>query len=120
MIRLVAPPGESVPAIAGAGEQERGDQIPVIAPLLEAPDRHVAAVSTGHAALHLALLLAGVGPGDEVITPSFNNVADFQAILATGARPVLCDVDDRTLCIDVEKAAQPVGPATKAVIATDY
>src|SRR4051812_39598329 len=52
--------------------------------LLEAPDRHVAAVSTGHAALHLALLLAEVGPGDEVITPSFNNVADFQAILATG------------------------------------
>jgi dTDP-4-amino-4,6-dideoxygalactose transaminase len=77
-------------------------------------------VSTGHAALHLALLLAGVGPGDEVITPSFNNVADFQAILATGAEPVLCDVDDDTLCIDVEKAAALVTPATKAVIATDY
>jgi dTDP-4-amino-4,6-dideoxygalactose transaminase len=91
-----------------------------IARLIEAPDRHVAAVSTGHAALHLALLLAGVGPGDEVITPSFNNVADFQAILATGAEPVLCDVDDRTLCIDVEKAAELVGPATKALIATDY
>lgn len=53
-----------------------------------APDRFVAAVSTGHAALHLALLLIGVGPGDEVITPSFNNAADFQAILATGAEPV--------------------------------
>jgi len=49
-------------------------------------DRHVAAVSTGYAALHLGLLLAGVGPGDEVITPSFNNVSDFQAILACGAR----------------------------------
>jgi dTDP-4-amino-4,6-dideoxygalactose transaminase len=91
-----------------------------IARLLEAPDRHVAAVSTGHAAIHLALLLAGVGPGDEVITPSFNNIADFQAILATGAEPVLCDVDDRTLCIDVDKAAELVGPATRAVIATDY
>ena len=91
-----------------------------LARLIDAPDRHVAAVSTGHAALHLGLLLAGVGPGDEVITPAFNNVADFQAILATGADPVLCDVDDRTLCIDVEKAAQLVGPATKAVIATDY
>ena len=91
-----------------------------LARLIDAPDRHVAAVSTGHAALHLGLLLANVGPGDEVITPAFNNVADFQAILATGADPVLCDVDDRTLCIDVEKAAQLVGPATKAVIATDY
>jgi dTDP-4-amino-4,6-dideoxygalactose transaminase len=88
--------------------------------LIEAPDRHVAAVSTGHAALHLGLLLAGVGPGDEVITPAFNNVADFQAILATGAEPVLCDVDDRTLCIDVERAAELVGPATKAIVATDY
>jgi dTDP-4-amino-4,6-dideoxygalactose transaminase len=92
----------------------------VIARLLGAPDRHVAAVSTGHAALHLALLLAGVGPGDEVITPSFNNVADFQAILATGAEPVLCDVDDHTLCIDVDKAAELVTSNTKAVIASDY
>jgi dTDP-4-amino-4,6-dideoxygalactose transaminase len=91
-----------------------------IARLIDAPDRHVAAVSTGHAALHLGLLLAGVGPGDEVITPSFNNVADFQAILATGAAPVLCDVDDATLCIDVDKTAELVGPSTKAVVATDY
>ena len=91
-----------------------------LARLVEAPDRHVVAVSTGHAALHLALLLAGIGPGDQVITPSFNNVADFQAILATGAEPVLCDVDDRTLAIDVDKAAELVGPATKALIATDY
>jgi dTDP-4-amino-4,6-dideoxygalactose transaminase len=91
-----------------------------LAGLIDAPDRHVAAVSTGHAALHLGLLLAGVGAGDEVITPAFNNVADFQAILATGAEPVLCDVDDGTLCIDIEKAAKLVGPATKAVIATDY
>ena len=88
--------------------------------LIGATDRHVAAVSTGHAALHLALLLAEAGPGDEVITPSFNNVADFQAILATGAEPVLCDVDDETLCIDVDKAAALVGPRTKALIASDY
>jgi dTDP-4-amino-4,6-dideoxygalactose transaminase len=83
-------------------------------------DRHVAALSTGHAALHLALILAGVGPGDEVITPSFNNVADFQAILAVGASPVFCDIDDRTLCIDLNKASELVGPRTKAVIVMDY
>ena len=88
--------------------------------LIDAPDRRVVALSTGHAALHLALLLADVGPGDEVITPAFNNAADFQAILATGAEPVLCDVDDASLCIDLDKAEQLVSSRTKAVIAMDY
>jgi dTDP-4-amino-4,6-dideoxygalactose transaminase len=88
--------------------------------IIEASDRHVVAVSTGHAALHLGLILAGVGAGDEVITPAFNNVADFQAILATGAMPVFCDVDDATLCIDLEKAEELVSKRTRAVIATDY
>jgi dTDP-4-amino-4,6-dideoxygalactose transaminase len=85
-----------------------------------AADLHVVAVSTGHAAIHLALLLQGVGPGDEVITPSFNNIADLQAILATGAEPVFCDVDPVTLCIDVDDVAALVSSRTKVVIATDY
>ncbi|HEY5947379.1 MAG TPA: DegT/DnrJ/EryC1/StrS family aminotransferase [Kofleriaceae bacterium] len=85
-----------------------------------ASDRHVAAVSTGHAAIHLGLLAAGVGPGDEVITPSFNNIADFQAILATGASPVFCDIDPDSLCIDLDKAEQLIGPKTKAMIVMDY
>lgn len=85
-----------------------------------APDRHVVAVSTGHAALHLAMMLAGVGEGDEVITPSFNNIADFQAILAVGAKPVMCDIRDDTLCIDVNKAAQLIGPRTRAILVMDY
>ncbi len=71
---------------------------------IKCDDRHVVAVSTGHAALHLALLIAGVKPGDEVITPSFNNISDFQAILATGAEPVFCDIHLDTLCIDLFKA----------------
>jgi dTDP-4-amino-4,6-dideoxygalactose transaminase len=87
---------------------------------LGAEDRHCVAVSTGHAALHLSFLLAGVGPGDEVITPSFNNIADFQAILATGAKPVFCDIDERTLCLDVNKAADLIGPRTKAIVGMDY
>lgn len=87
---------------------------------LGARDRHVAAVSTGHAALHLALLVAGVGKGDEVITPSFNNVTDFQAILATGAEPVFCDIEDDTLCISLDNAEELVTPRTKALIAMDY
>ena len=42
--------------------------------------------------------------GDEVITPSFNNIADLQAIIAVGAKPVFCDIDEQTLCIDLKKA----------------
>ena len=87
---------------------------------IQASDRYVACVSTGHAALHLGLLVAGVGPDDEVITPSFNNVADFQAILATGANPVFCDIDNDTLCIDLDKAEQLVTSRTKAIIVMDY
>jgi len=87
---------------------------------LEVGDRHVVAVGTGHAALHLGLLIAGVGPGDEVITPSFNNIADFQAILATGASPVFCDICEDSLCIDLNKAAELVTDRTKAIIVMDY
>ena len=87
---------------------------------LEASDLYVAAVSTGHAALHLGLLLASVGVGDEVITPSFNNIADFQAILATGATPVFCDINNDTLCIDLDKAEELVNEKTKAIIVMDY
>src|SRR5207249_9483501 len=87
---------------------------------LHAGDRHVVAVSTGHAALHLGLLVAGVGPGDEVITPAFNNIADFQAILATGATPVFCDIRDDSLCIDVAAAEKLVTSHTKAIIPMDY
>lgn len=83
-------------------------------------DRYVVAVNTGHAALHLAMMLIGLGPGDEVITPAFNNIADFQAILAVGAKPVFCDIDEATLCIDVDKAEKLIGPNTKAIIAMDY
>jgi len=83
-------------------------------------DRYVAAVSTGYAALHLGLLLAGVRLGDQVITPSFNNIADFQAILATGAELVFCDINNDSLCMDFEKAEELVNSKTKAIIVMDY
>ena len=87
---------------------------------LKLEDRQCVAVSTGHAALHLGLLAMGVGPGDEVITPSFNNAADFQAILAVGAIPVLCDIDDITLNLDLDKVEELINPKTKAIIVMDY
>ena len=85
-----------------------------------AAGRHVVAVSTGHAALHLALLSAGVGRGDEVLTPSFNNVADFQAIVAVGASPVFCDIDPVSLCVDLDRAEELISPRTRALIVMDY
>jgi dTDP-4-amino-4,6-dideoxygalactose transaminase len=91
-----------------------------LAVALGCTDRRVVAVNTGTSALHLALLTAGVGPGDEVITPSFNNIGDFQAILAVGARPVFCDIEAESLGIDVEKAERLVSPRTRAVIGMDY
>ena len=87
---------------------------------LELGDKRLALVNTGHSALHLALEVANVGPGDEVITPSFNCVSDFQAILQTGAEPVLCDVRPDTLTIDVESAEPLVTERTKAVVFIDY
>jgi dTDP-4-amino-4,6-dideoxygalactose transaminase len=83
-------------------------------------DKKVVAVSTGAAAIHLSLLLIGAGPGDEIITPSFNNICDFQSIHATGADIVFCDINENTLCIDLEKAEKLVTPKTKAIIAMDY
>jgi dTDP-4-amino-4,6-dideoxygalactose transaminase len=82
--------------------------------------RHAVAVSTGHAALHLAMLLFDIGKDDEIITPSFNNIADFQAILAVGAKPVFCDVLEDTLCIDLDKAEALITNKTKAIIVMDY
>ena len=83
-------------------------------------DRHVVAVSTGHAALHLSLLLMGIRPGDEVITPSFNNAADFQAIRACGAEPVFVDISEKTLCIETSKVEELITKKTKCIIAMDY
>lgn len=83
-------------------------------------DTHVVAVSTGHAALHLSLQMMGVASGDEVITPSFNNAADFQAIKACGAEPVFVDIEEETLCIDPRKIEELITKRTKCIIAMDY
>ena len=86
-----------------------------ISALLGLQDRYVAAVSTGHAALHLAILVAGLEKGSEIITPAFNNVADFQAITAAGCKPVFCDILEDTLCIDPKSVENLIGPNTKAI-----
>ena len=84
------------------------------------PERRLVAVNTCTSALHLALLVAGVGPGDEVITPALNNIGDFQAIGMCGARPVFVDVREDDLGVDPEKLEALIGPKTKAIIALHY
>ncbi len=73
-------------------------------------------VNSGTSALHLALLAAGVGPGDEVITVSFTFVATAASICYTGATPVFVDVDPETCTIDPAKIEAAITPRTKAIM----
>jgi dTDP-4-amino-4,6-dideoxygalactose transaminase len=84
------------------------------AELLEA--RHVLAVASGTAALHLALLAVGVGPGDEVITTPLTWPATANVVVHAGAVPVFADVRDGDLNIDPESVRRLVGPRTKAIL----
>jgi perosamine synthetase len=78
---------------------------------------HAIVVSSGTAALHLAVLALGVGPGDEVIVPAYTFPATANVVVWVGARPVLADVDPETMNID--PAQIEIGAKTKAIIAVD-
>jgi dTDP-4-amino-4,6-dideoxygalactose transaminase len=78
--------------------------------------RFAIAVNSGTSALHLALLAAGIGPGDEVITVPFTFVATAAAILYTGARPVFVDIDPRSFTIDCTQIESVITPRTKAIL----
>lgn len=82
--------------------------------------RPVACVANGTAALHLALQGCGIGPGDEVLVPSLTYVASFQAITATGARPVACDIREDTCTLDARDAERRVTARTRAVMPVLY
>jgi len=82
--------------------------------------KHAVAVNSCTAALHIGLLAAGVGLGDEVITPSLTFVAGAQCTLEVGATPVFCDIDAETLSSTVETIAAVTTPKTKAIIAMPY
>src|SRR5271170_4886324 len=77
---------------------------------------HAVAVSSGTAGLHLALLALGVGPGDEVIVPSFTFIAAANAIRYVGATPVFVDVDPVTLNIDVKCVERAITSRTRALM----
>jgi dTDP-4-amino-4,6-dideoxygalactose transaminase len=83
--------------------------------------KHAFALSSGTAALHVALRALGVGAGDEVILPSLTFVAAGNAVLAVGARPVFADIkSEEDLNVDPESVASRIGGRTKAVIVVHY
>jgi len=78
--------------------------------------RHAVGVANGTDAIVLALRALGIGPGDDVVVPSFTFYASAEAIALTGARPVFCDVDPRTFCVTTESVRAALTPQTKAVL----
>jgi dTDP-4-amino-4,6-dideoxygalactose transaminase len=82
--------------------------------------RHAIALASGTAALHLALVGAGVGPGDEVITTPITWPATANVVVHAGARPVFVDVRESDLNIDPEAVAAAVTPRTKAILPVHY
>jgi len=78
--------------------------------------KHCVAVDTGTSALHLALLAAGIGPDDEVITAANTFIATCEAISYCGAVPVLVDIDEKTCNIDPRLLKAAITPRTKAII----
>ncbi len=81
---------------------------------------HAVALNSCTAALHLALLAAGVGPGDEVITTPLTFCATVNTILHVGATPVLADIDPISLCLSPEAVEAQITPRTKAIVPVHY
>jgi dTDP-4-amino-4,6-dideoxygalactose transaminase len=78
---------------------------------------HAVGVGNGTDAITIALIALGVGPGDDVLVPSFTFYASAEAIPHTGARPVFCDIDPETFCITPETIERALTPATRAIVA---
>jgi dTDP-4-amino-4,6-dideoxygalactose transaminase len=78
--------------------------------------RHGIAVNSGTSALHLALLAAGIGAGDEVITVPFTFIATVAAVIYTGARPIFVDIDPRSYTMDVTQIERVITERTKAIL----
>jgi UDP-4-amino-4-deoxy-L-arabinose-oxoglutarate aminotransferase len=82
--------------------------------------KHALGASSGTAALHLAVLGAGIGPGDEVVTTPMTWVSTANVLLHSGARPVFADVEPDTLNIDPARVAEAITPRTKALLPVHF
>jgi len=109
----------AVAAVLESGALTMGPKVTELEQLVAAACgvEHAVAVSNGTAALHLAVLALGIGPGDEVIVPAYTFPATANVVRLAGAMPVLVDVDPATFNLDVERVYEAVTPRTKAVLA---
>lgn len=82
--------------------------------------RSVICVTNGTAALHLSLQACGIGKEDEVLVPSLTYLASFQAITATGAKPVSCDIESENFLLDISDAEKRITSKTKAIMPVHY
>ncbi|MDT8397326.1 MAG: DegT/DnrJ/EryC1/StrS family aminotransferase [Pseudomonadales bacterium] len=78
--------------------------------------RQCVVVNNGTISLTLAALVAGIGPGDEVIVPNYTMIATPNSVKMLGAEPVFVDVEAATLCLDIEKVRKAITPKTKAIM----
>jgi dTDP-4-amino-4,6-dideoxygalactose transaminase len=85
-----------------------------VAAYLDVP--HAIGVNSGTSALHLAVLAAGIGPGDDVLVPSHTFIATIWGVIYAGANPILCDVDAKTATIDVKDAERRLTARTRAIV----
>ena len=101
-----------------SGQLSLGPQVPAFEQAFAARvgATHASAVSSGTAALHLALRAVGVSDGDEVVTSPFSFVATANAVVYEGATPVFADIDPVTLNVDPDAAAAAIGPRTTALL----
>ena len=108
-----------VAAVLESGQLTMGPKVEELEELLAGATgaAHAVAVSSGTAALHLAVLAAGLGPGDEVLVPAYTFPATANVVALVGATPVLVDVDPVTMNVDPGDAAGRVTPRTRAVLA---
>jgi perosamine synthetase len=105
-------------AVLRSGQVTQGRQVAAFEDEFSAlvDGRHCVAVSSGTAALWLSLLALGIGPGDEVIVPSFTFAATAGAVALAGAAPVFADIDPVTFCLEPAAAAAAITPRTAAVV----
>lgn len=82
--------------------------------------KHAVAMNSCTAALHVALLTQGIGPGDEVITTPMTFASTANTVLHTGATPVFADIDYRTACIDPDDIERKITPRTRAIVPVHY
>ena len=117
--RIGAREQAAVAAVLASGHLVQGPQVAAFEEEFCAeavPGRRGVAVNSGTSALHVALLALGVGPGDEVVVPSFTFAATANAVALTGAVPVFADIDPVTFCLDPASVEAAITPRTRALL----